>query len=183
MPFEIVHFRGSDKILKTKRMMKDVNSTLQYLDDVLFEAPNRGGLLKQALEEVDWRDNGSLTLLDGRGYKLTGFKDRIALQGNLSSYESILEGLFRLQVCFDKERIDTGILLLTNHRSEKTPFGSTRELCEVEVELLYPTISLPVCVALFDLGEPRKDIKREDLSELRKQHEEKEEPEDQTSDN
>ncbi len=170
MPFEIIHFRDSQKILSKKRMLKNIQTTMEYLDDVLFEAPSRGDLLKQALEEMGWRENGSLTILDGRGYKFTGFKNRIAIQGNLSSYESILEGLFRLQVSFDKDRIDTGILLLTSQRGERTPFGSTRELCEWEVDQLHPTISMPVTVALFDLGESIKNSSRENLHELKEFH-------------
>jgi len=170
MPFEIVHFRDSDKILRDKRMMKDVQTTLQYLDDVLYEAPNRGNLMKEALEEMGWRENGTLTILEGRGYRFTGLKNRVALHGNLASYEGILEGLFRLQIGSDKGNIDTGILLLTNHRSEKTPFGSSRELVEWEVEQLQPTISVPVTIVLFDLGELRRIDKKEDLTELREHH-------------
>ena len=78
----------------------------------------------------------------------------MAIEGNFSVYEYILEGLFRLQVGFDKGMIETGILMLTSLRSEKSHLGSSRELAEAEVEILYPTISLPVSVALFDLGEP-----------------------------
>jgi hypothetical protein len=33
--FEILHFRGSDKILKEKNMLRDVQATMQYIDDVL----------------------------------------------------------------------------------------------------------------------------------------------------
>ena len=33
--FEILHFRGSDEILKEKRLLKDVQATMQYIDDVL----------------------------------------------------------------------------------------------------------------------------------------------------
>ena len=60
----------------------------------------------------------------------------------------------RLQVGFDKGLIETGILMLTAARSEKSSYGTSRELAEAEVELLYPTISMPVSIALFDLGAP-----------------------------
>ena len=39
-------------------------------------------------------------------------------------------------------------------RSEKSSLGTSRELAEAEVEMLYPTISMPVSIALFDLGPP-----------------------------
>lgn len=78
----------------------------------------------------------------------------MAIEGNFSVYEYILEGLFRLQVGFDKHRIETGILMLTSQRSEKSSLGTSRELSEAEVEQLYPTISMPVSIALFDLGDP-----------------------------
>ena len=55
---------------------------------------------------------------------------------------------------FDLGKIETGILMLTSARSEKSSYGSSRELAEAEVQMLYPTISMPVAIALFDLGTP-----------------------------
>lgn len=153
MPFELLHFHGSEDILKKKKMKKDLQETLEYLDNCLYGAPNPSKLMKEALSEKGWRENGSLIILDGRGYRLKGFKNRVALEGSFAAYEFILEGLMRLQVAFEKEKIDTGILLLTALRSEKTRFGSTRELCECEVAQLFPTISLPFAIALYDLGQ------------------------------
>ena len=114
MSFEIMHFRGSDKILKGKNMVKDVKITLQYIDDVLAGSLYKRELFRQALDEMDWRKNGSLNILDGRRYQYKGFKNKVAIEGNFSAYEYILEGLLRLQIGFDKEMIDTGILLLTS---------------------------------------------------------------------
>ncbi len=154
MPFEIVHFRESEKILKEKRLVKDVKATLEYIDDVLYGTIHRRELLRQSLEEMGWRENGSLNFLDGRRYQYKGFKKGVALEGNFSAYEFILEGLFRLQIGFDKGLVETGILMLTSLRSEKSSLGTSRELAEAEVEMLYPTISMPVSIALFDLGPP-----------------------------
>jgi hypothetical protein len=156
MPFEILHFRGSDKILKDKNLERDVQVTLEYVDDVLFETLHRRELFRQALEEMDWRDsgNGNLKILDGRRYMYKGVKRGVAIEGNFSVYEIILEGLLRLQIGFDKGKIETGILILTSKRSEKTPYGSTSKMVNEEIEMLYPTISMPVSVALFDLGDP-----------------------------
>jgi hypothetical protein len=39
-------------------------------------------------------------------------------------------------------------------RSEKSSLGTSRDLAITEVEMLYPTISMPVSIALFDLGLP-----------------------------
>jgi hypothetical protein len=156
MPFEILHFRGSDKIIKSKNMEKDVQITLEYINDALYGSIYRGELLRQALDEMDWRenDNGELKILDGRRYMFKGLKRGIAIEGNFSVYEYILEGLFRLQVGFDKGNIETGILILTSMRSEKSSLGTSWEIAEAEVEMLYPTISMPVSIALFDLGSP-----------------------------
>jgi hypothetical protein len=63
-------------------------------------------------------------------------------------------GLLRLQIGFDKKKIDAGILMLNSARSEKSSYGSTAELAKTEVEMLYPRIDLPVAIALFDLGRP-----------------------------
>ncbi|MFC1825898.1 hypothetical protein ACFLYZ_00715, partial [Thermodesulfobacteriota bacterium] len=87
-------------------------------------------------------------------YMYKGFKKGVAIEGQLSVYEYILEGLFRLQLGFDNGMIETGILILTAKRSENSPYGSTSKMVKEEIELLYPTISLPVSVALFNLGEP-----------------------------
>ena len=156
MPFEIINFRGSDEIIKSKNMENDVQITLEYINDALYGSIYRGELLRQALDEMDWRENGDgeLKILDGRRYMYKGVKRKVAIEGNFSVYEYILEGLFRLQVGFDKGRIDTGILMLTSMRSEKSSLGTSRDLAIAEVEQLYPTISMPVSIALFDLGSP-----------------------------
>jgi len=151
--FEILHFRDSDKILKQKKMVNDVKETLQYIDDVLTGVQFKGELFRQALDEMGWRHNGTLNILEGRRYVYKGFKKDVAIEGNFSAYEYILEGLFRLQVGYDKGMIETGILILTSKRSEKSPYGSTSKMVRAEIEMLYPTISMPVTVALFDLGE------------------------------
>ena len=154
MPFEIVHFRESDKIIKEKRMTKDIKVTLEYIDDVLCGTIHRRELLRQSLEEMDWRENGTLNILDGRRYQYKGFKRGVAIEGSFAAYEFILEGLFRLQIGFDKGLVETGILMLTSFRSEKSSLGTSRELAQAEIEMLYPTISMPVSIALFDLGPP-----------------------------
>ena len=154
MPFEIIHFRESEKILKEKRLVKDIKATSEYISDVLYGTIYRRELLRQSLEEMGWRGNGTLNILEGRRYQYKGFKKGVAIEGNFSAYEYILEGLFRLQVGFDKGLVETGILMLTSLRSEKSSLGSSRELAEAEVEILYPTISMPVSIALFDLGPP-----------------------------
>ena len=105
---------------------------------------------------MDWRENGDgeLKILDGRRYTYQGVKRGVAIEGNFSAYEYILEGLFRLQVGVDRGLIETGILILTSVRSEKSSYGTSRDLAETEIRMLYPTISMPVSIALFDLGPP-----------------------------
>lgn len=154
MPYEILHFRGSDKIIRAKDLETDVQITLEYINDALYGSIYRRELLRQSLEEMGWRDNGSLNILDGRRYQYKGLKRGVAIEGNFAQYEAILEGLFRLQVGFDKGIIDTGILMLTSMRSEKSSYGTSRDLAEAEVEMLYPTISMPVSIALFNLNPP-----------------------------
>lgn len=154
MPFEIMHFRGSDKILRDKNMENDVGATLSYVDEALYGSLYRGELLRIALSDMDWRENGTLNILDGRRYQYKGFKRGVAIEGSFAAYEFILEGLFRLQVGFDKGLIETGVLMLTAQRSEKSSYGTSRDLAENEIEQLYPTISMPVSIALFDLGSP-----------------------------
>ena len=154
MPFEMIHFRDSDKIIRKKKLDRDVKATLEYVYDALQGSLYRGELLRQALDEMGWRENGSLNILDGRRYQYKGFKKNVAIEGNFSSFEYLLTGLARLQVGFDKKLIDTGILMLTATRSEKSSLGTSRDLAIAEVEQLYPTFSMPVSIALFDLGVP-----------------------------
>ena len=154
MSYEILHFRNANQIIKEKKMTKEVKGVMDYLNDCLYGTQHKSELLRQALTEMDWRQNGDLNILDGRRYFYKGFKNRVAIDGSFSSYEYIQDALLRLQVGFDKKKIETGIVLLTAQRSEKSPLGSTRELVEQEIQDLYPTISMPVIVALFDLGKP-----------------------------
>jgi hypothetical protein len=111
MPFEMIHFRDSDKIIRKKKLDRDVKATLEYVYDALQGSLYRGELLRQALDEMGWRENGSLNILEGRRYQFKGFKKKIALEGSFSSFEYLLTGLARLQVGFDKKLIDTGILM------------------------------------------------------------------------
>jgi len=153
MSFELLYFRDSDKILRKKKMGNMVLSTMRYLDDCLQGTLYRGELLRQALSDMDWRQE-PLSILDGRRYQYKGLRNGVAIDGSFSSYEYVQDALLRLQVGFDKKKIETGIVLLTSQRSEKSPLGSTKELVEQEIQLLQPTISLPVTIALFDLGKP-----------------------------
>lgn len=153
--FEILHFRGSDEILKEKHLLTDVQATMQYIDDVLTGALYKRELLRMALDEMDWSvDSDSMRIIEGRRYMYKGVKRGIAIDGNISAYEYILEGLVRLQIGYDKQRIDAGILLVNAKRSEKSPFGTTADLIKAEIETLYPTIHLPVAVCLISTGEP-----------------------------
>ena len=90
-----------------------------------------------------------MRIIDGRRYMYKGVKRGIAIDGNISAYEYILEGLVRLQIGYDKQRIDAGILLVNSKRSDKSPFGTTADLIKMEIETLYPTIHLPVAVCLI----------------------------------
>jgi len=150
---EILHFRDSEKILNDKNMMHDVKMTLEYLEDVLTGVQFKGELFRQALDDAGWRENGTLNILKGRRYMYKGFKKNVAIDGNFSAYEFILEGLLRLQIGYDQGMLETGVLVLTSKRSEKSPYGSTSKMVKEEIEMLFPTISMPVTVALFDLDE------------------------------
>jgi hypothetical protein len=155
MSFELLHFRGADKILKKKNMDQVVHSACEYIDSVLYGTLYKGGLLRQALEECDWRhDLEKLKILNGRRYTFKGFRNGIAIDGQFASYEAIWDSLLRLQIGWAQKRIEAGIVLVTGERSKKTPYGSTKELIQKELELLYPTISVPVSIAVFDLGKP-----------------------------
>jgi len=154
MSFEIIHFRGADKILEEKSMISDVAMTMEYIYDSLDGSLYRGELLRSALDDMGWRENGTLKILDGRRYMYKGFKRGVAIDGSFSAYEFIIEGLARLQIGFDAGKIEAGILMLTAKRSEKSPYGSTVDMVKNEIQQLHPTISLPVSVALFNLGAP-----------------------------
>ena len=167
MSFELLHFRGADKILKKKNMDHVVKVTCDYIDTVLYGTLYKGGLLRQALEECDWRqDPEHLKILNGRRYAFKGLRNGIAIDGQFSSYESIWDSLLRLQIGWAQKKIDAGIVLVTGQRSEKTPYGSTKELIQKELELLFPTISVPVSIAIFDLGKPGALLESETKPEV-----------------
>jgi hypothetical protein len=86
MPFEILHFRGSEKILKEKKMTREIKLAMEYLNDCLYGTYRKGELLRQALQEMDWRQNGDLNVLDGRRYFYKGFRKRVAMDGSFSNY-------------------------------------------------------------------------------------------------
>jgi hypothetical protein len=152
MSFEILSFRNADKIIKEKKMAKEVKQLMEYIHDCLYGTRFKSELLRQALTENDWRQNGDLNILEGRRYAYKGFKNRVAIDGSFSSYEFIQDALLRLQIGYEKKKIDLGIVMLTSQRSEKSKLGSTKDLVTQEIEMLHPTINLPIMVILFDLG-------------------------------
>jgi hypothetical protein len=155
MDFEILHFRDAEKILEENSMISDVSMTCEYLFNALVGTKYRRELLRDALEDMDWRQEGvDLKILPGRRYLYKGMKGDIAIDGNFSSYEYLHTGLIRLQVGYDKGNIQSGILLLPANRGDKSPYGNTAEMLRDEMEMLFPTISLPVTICLYDLGEP-----------------------------
>jgi hypothetical protein len=155
MNFELFHFRGAQEVLEAKSMVSDVMMTCQYIYDELVGTRFRQEILRDALEAMDWRkEDVDLKVLPGRRYQYKGLKNGVAIDGSFSSYEYLHTGLLRLQVGYDKEKIRAGILLLPGTRGEKSPYGSTGEMLNEEMEMLFPTINLPVSVCLYDLGEP-----------------------------
>jgi len=158
MSYELLHFRDSDKIIKSKNLAIDLQFTLEYIDDALSGSLYKRELLKMVLHEMDWINKDYLSILDGRRYAYKGYKRDVAMESCLTLYEYIHTALFRLQVGFDKGQIDMGIVLVNAQRAEKSPLGKTKEIVQKEIDLLYPTISLPVAVALFDLTKPAEYI-------------------------
>ena len=158
MSYELLHFRGSEKILKEKNLDGDIHATMEYLNDAISGTAHRREILRMVMDEMDWRAGEELNIIPGRRYCYKGIKRRVAIDGTFSSYEFIQTALFRLQLGFDMKKLDAGIVLVTAQRIEKSPLGTTKELILQELELLYPTISLPVSIALFDLGKPGEYI-------------------------
>ncbi len=152
---ELIHFRNSDLVFEKKAMISDVMMTMEYISSVLTGSLYWGELLRCSLEDMGWRrDTESLKIIDGRRYQYKGLKKSVAIDGSFSSYEYLLEGLMRLQLGFDTGKIEAGILMLTSKRSEKSPYGDTSSMVKQDISSLYPTISLPVSICLFDLGDP-----------------------------
>lgn len=155
MNFEIIHFRDADRILEQKAMISDVMMTCEYIFNALVGTKYRRELLREALDDMYWRPEGiDLRILPGRRYMYKGLKGEVALDGNLSCYEYLHTGLIRLQLGYDRGDIQSGILLLPANRGEKSPYGNTAEMLRAEIDMLFPTISLPVTICLYDLGDP-----------------------------
>jgi len=151
MPYQVIHFRDLEKLLKKKKMEKEISEALDFIDNAIYGAHNKGELLKQALKDIGWRNNGNLNFFDDRRYQYKGVKNKIGIESNFCFYEFILEGLLRLQIGYDKGKIAAGILLLNSLRSKANPHGNIVQIASRDIENLYPTISLPVTVVLFDL--------------------------------
>jgi len=152
MSVEIIHFRDADKLLKSQRMEKEVRLMLENLDQRLHSGESQKEAVKKALSEAGWREKlEALKILSDRRYSYKGFRNGVALEANFSFYEYLQPGLFRLQLGFDKGLLTQGILAITGQRSDKSKLGSSLELAKREVEELYPTISLPVTIAVFNL--------------------------------
>jgi len=152
--YEIMNFRGSDKIIREKKMTNIVRELMDYLNDALFGTQYKGELMRQVLKEMDWRNNGDCKIFTERRYAYKGIRNRVAIDGSFSSYEAIQDALFRLQLGYDHKKIDVGIVMIPSQRSDKSKLGKTSDLVKKEIELLSPTISVPAMIVLFDLGKP-----------------------------
>jgi len=155
MDYEILHFRDAKLILEDQDMLNDLILSCEYIYNELAGVAYSREILSSALEYLNWREETStLNILEGRRYRYKGVKGEIAMDGNFSSYEYLHTGLFRLQVGYDKGNIVSGVLLLPSQRSEKSPYGNTLDMLKAEMEMLYPTISLPVSICLFNFEDP-----------------------------
>ena len=67
---------------------------MEYVDTALYGSLYRRELLRLALEDMGWREDGTLAIIDGRRYQFKGLKKGVAIEENFSAYEYILEGLF-----------------------------------------------------------------------------------------
>ena len=54
MSYELMHFRDAEKILKKKQMLKDVTTTMEYINEVLAGALYKRELLRLAMVEMGW---------------------------------------------------------------------------------------------------------------------------------
>ncbi len=151
MSFEMLHFNDAENVFNKKKLTKDIQLTLEYVDETLHGRSYRGELLRQALSDMDWR-NGDLSIIQGRRYYYKGLKDCVAIDGSFSCYEYLLTGLFRLQIGFVKGTVDAGILMLPSNRGEKSPLGTTAQIVSMEIKIINQSITVPVCICLFDLG-------------------------------
>ncbi len=152
--YEFLYFNNANQVIREKKMQKPVKEIMDYLDNCLYGTRFKGELMRQALKEMDWRQNGDTKILEGRRYAYKGFRNRVAIDGSFSSYEYIQDALLRLQIGYDKKRIDMGVVMVTAQRSEKSKLGTTKQLVAQEMEMLHPTINLPIVIVLFDLGKP-----------------------------
>ena len=67
MPYEMLHFRDSEKILLNKNLLDDVQVTMEYVDDVLTGSLYKRELLRMALEEMDWvLDTDTMRIIENR---------------------------------------------------------------------------------------------------------------------
>lgn len=149
MSYEMVYFNTIQEIFQERGMESVVQQSLDYIDIVIYEGYLRGYFLKNALEDLGWRDTQDLIIIPGRRYRYKGLLNGIAIEASLYCYEGLWEALFRLQLGYDKGQILGGIVVLTGERSPKSPMGNTLELVQEEMAFLYPTINLPVSVAVF----------------------------------
>jgi len=156
MPFTTIYFREAEDLIKANRMTKNIKATLDDLEQSLATFHYRGFTVRNVLNDAGWReDSSSLNIIEGRRYQFKGYWQRVAIEANLSVYEYLWTGLFRLQLGYDQGKLDAGILILPGNRSHKSPLGSNNiNLVKREVEALYPTISLPVAVVLYDVDAP-----------------------------
>ena len=82
MSYELLHFRGSEEILKNKNLDRDVEVTMEYLNDAIYGTAHRREILRMVMDETAWRNGDDLNIIPGRRYSYKGLKKRVAVDGS-----------------------------------------------------------------------------------------------------
>ena len=152
MPYQLYHFNGSKEFIKSNSMVSDLAMTAQHVLNTISGAFLREQLLRIALDEMGWTQGDTWNIVAGKKCRYLGCKRGVGLEANLGIYDYIVEGAMRLQVGYDKGQIDAGILLLTNQGMPKCMEEDIYPQLEKDMNALAPTISLPLCICLYDFS-------------------------------
>jgi len=94
MPFELLHFRGAEKILKRKTWIRWLRLLANRSKRFSMGLYAKGDCFaKPWMNLTGDKIQRKLKILPGRQYAFKGWRNGIAIDGNFASYEAIWDSL------------------------------------------------------------------------------------------
>ncbi|MFW9889137.1 MAG: BglII/BstYI family type II restriction endonuclease [Candidatus Thorarchaeota archaeon] len=150
MMYDTFTYRNADAIIHSK------SDRRQEIETMLITLPDKhpvAGLhrkIQNALAQVGWSKEELVSHSLKKVQSFDNYKDRIALEIELSRYEFVYRDYFRFLLAYNEDKIDIGVLIVfTEDARSKYKDASSApsyQICIDELPNLKPMLGVPIWV-------------------------------------